>query len=157
LVWLNTLRKEKNRMKYLQLIILSLFIIGCTTETDEPGNDEANTEANDAPVDDKEELVVIKGKTYTQYYPGKKNIQFVGPQDEQKRRNGKWTHYSEDGKELGITIYKHGVMHGHLTVKRRNGTIHYHGEMNDGKKVGIWKTYDENGTLVSEDDFGEKE
>jgi len=144
-------------MKYLQLLVLSLFIIGCSNN-EEPQLDQKKSDSEvENPTKKKEELVEIKGTTFTQYYPGKEKIKFQGTQDEEKRRHGKWTHFSEDGKELGTTMYKHGILHGHMVVKRPNGTLYYHGEMHNGKKVGIWKNYDETGAFLNEDDFGEKE
>lgn len=157
MVWSNTLLKEKNKMNYLYVIILSLFMIGCTTETEEPSESDSAIETKNTPTQEKEELVVVKGSAYQEFYPGKKNVKFEGHQDDQKRRHGKWSYYSEDGKELSTTMYEHGMKHGHMIVKYPNGAINYHGEMYKDKKIGVWKNYDENGELISETDFGEIE
>ena len=148
-------------MKYLLPIALALIVFGCSQNPD-PKDSKDSTESNNgksniaAPIESEDELTVIKGHTFIQYYPGKKNIKFKGVQDDEHRRHGLWTYYSEDGKELSTTMFKHGMKDGHMIVKRENGAIHYYGEMQEDKKVGIWKTYDENGELASEKDFGPK-
>lgn len=142
-------------MKYLHLIVLSLFIFGCSQETETEEIKDAETE-DATPIETEEDLIEVKGHTFTQYYPGKKKIKFKGMQDDEQRRDGLWTFYSEEGKELSTTMFKHGMKHGHMIVKHPNGAIYYYGEMHEDVKVGIWKTYDENGELVSETDFGSK-
>ena len=147
-------------MRYLQLLVLTLFIVGCGNADADKTTKTENSESDTHPVvklEDTEELTEIKGHRFTQYYPGKKQIKFQGMQDDEKRRHGKWTYYSKDGRELSTTMFNHGVKHGHMVVKRENGALYYHGEMENGKKVGIWKNYDENGNFLNEDDFGGKE
>lgn len=147
-------------MKYLQLLTLVIIVTACSEKTtDEPNKNpikenNSTTAATEAPtVETPEELVYIKGHTFTQYYPGKKQIKFQGLQDDQKRRNGKWSYFSPDGKELSTTMYSHGKKHGHMIVKHENGTLYYHGEMSEDKKIGIWKNYDEDGVFIGETDF----
>jgi antitoxin component YwqK of YwqJK toxin-antitoxin module len=147
-------------MKYLHLIALSLFIIGCSSEPEAPETPKTETPQIQQKSDNKikaptDELVEIKGKMFTQYYPGKKNIEFQGPQDAEQRRHGKWSFYSESGEEMSTTMYSHGVRHGHMIVKHDNGVISYVGEFKDGMKVGIWKTYTRQGELIEEKDLGE--
>lgn len=101
-----------------------------------------------------ESLVEIKNGVYTEYYPGRKQIKFQGEQDNMGNRQGKWTFYSERGLELSSTHYEHGKKHGASFAKYPNGTLHYFGEYNNDKEVGIWKMYDEKGTLVTEKDYG---
>jgi hypothetical protein len=152
-------------MKYLQLLALVLIVAACSEKTtDEPTKKPLNenstpTTVTQAPAveSDPEELVDIKGHTFIQYYPGKKQIKFKGLQDDQKRRDGQWSYFSLEGKELSTTMYSHGKKHGHMIVKHENGALYYYGEMSYDKKIGIWKTYDEDGVFISETDFGEAE
>ena len=103
-----------------------------------------------------ENLVDIKDGIFTEYYPGKKQIKFQGPQDENGARDGKWTFYSEKGFELGISNYTHGKKDGVSIVKYPNGVLHYFGEYANDEMIGTWKTYDQQGKIVSEKDYSKK-
>lgn len=102
----------------------------------------------------KKELVHIVGDVFTEYYPDKVTIKFQGPQDEEGRRHGKWLFFSEDGEERSMTMYHHGKKHGHSIVKYPNGGIHYLGEYQNDRQVGVWKTYQPNGKLATTKDYG---
>jgi antitoxin component YwqK of YwqJK toxin-antitoxin module len=106
------------------------------------------------PTDKKENLVEVKNGIYTEWYPGKKSKKFEGPQDEKYRRNGKWTFYSEGGNELSITFYSNGLKDGFTIVKYPSGRMHYRGEYRNDTIVGVWTTYDENGKVTKEKDYG---
>lgn len=145
-------------MKYLQLLVLSLFIFGCAEKTDPKDDKEQETSTTPkTPAEEKAELTVVKGHSYVEYYPGKKNIKFQGVQDDEGRRHGLWTYFSEAGAVLITTMYEHGKKHGHMIVKRPNGALYYYGEMHHDKKIGVWKNYDEDGVFLSDTDFGEAE
>lgn len=101
-----------------------------------------------------EKLTEIKNGNFTEWYPGKKQIKFQGLLTKKGDRNGKWTFYSETGNELSFTVYENGKREGFTVVKYPNGAVHYSGEYKNDKSVGIWKTYDEKGKLVTEKDFG---
>ena len=96
----------------------------------------------------------IKNGIYTEWYPGKKNIKFQGAQDEKAQRNGKWVFFSESGNELSFTFYSGGLKDGFTVVKYPSGRIHYRGEYRNDTIVGLWTTYDENGKVSKENDFG---
>jgi len=100
-----------------------------------------------------ENLVEIKNGVYTEWYPGKKNIKFQGPQDNNHLRNGKWVFFSEGGEELSITFYENGKREGFTIVKYPNGRLHYRGEYQDDKIVGDWITYNEKGKVTSEQHY----
>lgn len=101
-----------------------------------------------------EKLTEIKNGNFTEWYPGKKQIKFQGMLTKKGDRNGKWTFYSKTGNELSFTVYENGKREGFTVVKYPNGAVHYSGEYKNDKSVGIWKTYDEKGKLVTEKDFG---
>ena len=111
-------------------------------------------EDQSAVTEKKEDLVEIKNGIYTEWYPGKKNIKFQGAQDEKSQRNGKWVFYSESGNELSFTFYSRGLKDGFTVVKYPSGRIHYRGEYKNDTIVGLWTTYDENGKVSKEKDFG---
>ena len=90
---------------------------------------------------------------YKEWYPGFKQLKFTGVQDKDGKRNGVWKMYSESGKELSITEYKHGKKDGISVVYHPNGVLHYRGEYTNDEKTGLWKVYDINGVLQSEVDY----
>jgi antitoxin component YwqK of YwqJK toxin-antitoxin module len=132
-------------MKLALYTFLLLFIaVSCTDKKEEETTKKPKTE----------KLTEIKNGRFTEWYPGKKQIKFQGMLTKKGDRNGKWTFYSETGNELSMTVYENGKREGFTIVKYPNGAIHYTGEYKNNKTVGIWKTYDEKGKLVTEKDFG---
>ncbi len=125
------------------LILLSL-LVSC--------NDKQEDQS--AVTEKKEDLVEIKNGIYTEWYPGKKNIKFQGAQDAKAQRIGKWVFFSESGNELSFTFYSRGLKDGFTVVKYPSGRIHYRGEYRNDTIVGLWTTYDENGKVSKEKDFG---
>ena len=127
-------------MRIWSVMFIVFTLVGC-------GEDQKETKKID------EELVVIKNNLYTEYYPGKKAVKYQGKQDADKKRDGKWTYYSESGLELSTTMYTHGLKDGLTLVKYPNGILHYTGEYRNDTMVGIWRTYDEKGNMVEEKDY----
>ncbi|XOV66896.1 MAG: toxin-antitoxin system YwqK family antitoxin [Fluviicola sp.] len=146
-------------MKLAWIVFCPLLIWGCSSDSDEGKKgekDKNNTEQIEEQVDPKD-LVEVVGSKYTEYYDAAKTkIKFQGEQDENKERHGRWVFYSESGKELSVSHYKNGVLHGFMQVKRPNGSFHYHGDFEDGERVGVWKFYDEKGEMVNEINYDEK-
>ena len=134
-------------MKKIVFVFVTLFLIfGCL-----------NT--NEKKIDKKikiEKLVEVKDGVFTEWYPGKKQIKFQGGQDELGNRDGKWTFYAENGTELSFTLYDHGKKEGFSLVKYPNGRIHYRGEYQNDKMIGLWSTYDEKGNLITEKEYGDR-
>ena len=130
-------------IKFAMALFVAVSMVAC-------GGEEPVT-VEKPKVEKPEDLVVIENGLYTEYYPGKKHIKFQGQQDEFKQRHGRWTFFSETGLELSITHYIHGVKHGHSIVKYPNGNLHYIGEYDNGKEIGVWKMYDENGVKTETD------
>ena len=128
------------------ILLVSLVFFACSR------NEESEKQSID--VKEKiESLVEIKNGVYTEYYPGRKQIKFQGEQDNMGNRHGKWTFYSESGIVLSSTHYEHGKKHGASFAKYPNGTLHYMGEYENDKEVGVWKMYDEKGNLATEKDY----
>lgn len=131
-------------MKHLVAFFLVSVLLACAEEVKEPIEKPKVEEV----------LVEVKDGIYTEWYPGKKQIKYKGGQDEKEKRHGVWTFYSEEGNELSVTMYNHGLREGFTVVKYPNGALHYRGEYKNDQTVGVWTTYDENGEFVSETDFG---
>lgn len=132
-------------MKQLLFLTLIIFSFSCS---------EQNTEKQVKEIETPEVLTEVKNGIYTEYYPGKKQVKVRGYQDTNKVRNGKWTYYSIDGKELSITYFENGLREGHTLVKRPNGVLNYVGEYKNDQMVGVWKFYDEKGNIKREKDYG---
>lgn len=132
-------------MKYLLILFVAFAFISCSEEAEKKKTDEPEVV---------EDLVEIKDGIYTEWYPGKKQIKYRGEQDDQSRRQGKWVFYAENGNELSITYYEHGMKEGFSIVKYPNGAIHYRGEYKNDQMVGLWTTFNEKGELETEKDYG---
>lgn len=140
-------------MKYFTFILAATLLFSCSEdENNEPSKDsEKDNQETVLESTDPKDRIVRDGNRYIEYYEAsKKNVKFEGMLNAQGEREGKWVYYFIDGKEGSVTNYKNGVEDGFSIVKRPNGTIHYHGMYEDGKRVGVWKTYDENGNLLTE-------
>jgi len=124
---------------------ISLTMNSCGEEKKAPKKETAN------------DLVEIKNGIYTEYYPGRKAIKFKGPQDDNSKRNGRWFFYDERGNELSMTEYVNGKKHGFIFVRYPSGAMRYTGEFNMDVESGLWKFYKEDGTIISEKDYGNKE
>ena len=133
-------------MKKIVFLLATLFLISACENKSEKKKEEIP----------KEKLVEVKDGIFTEWYPGKKQIKFQGGQDELGNRDGKWTFYAENGTELSFTLYNHGKKEGFSLVKYPNGRIHYRGEYQNDEMIGLWSTYDENGNLITEKEYGER-
>ena len=56
----------------------------------------------------------------------------------------------KSGNLLSTGEFVDGVRNGEAVVYHENGNIHYVGNYENGKEVGIWKFYDEEGKLLKE-------
>lgn len=100
-----------------------------------------------------EELTEVKDGVFTQFYAGKKKVKFQGPQDKAGERHGIWYFYAENGITISMTEFMHGKKNGVSLHRHQNGSVHYMGEYKDDIQVGLWKTYDVDGTLVDSTDY----
>ena len=131
-------------MKKIFYFIALFFIVSCSRNKE--------TTVKETPKKT-ESLVEISDGMYTEYYPGRTQIKFQGGQDEHHQRQGKWTFFNTDGTEMSITFYEHGLKHGHSIVKYPTGEVYYYGEYENDKQIGVWKTFDKKGNLVSEKNY----
>lgn len=140
-------------MKTNFLVIALIALLVSCSETEEKDKKLEEPQETESPIEIEEDLIEIKDNIFTEYYPGKKTIKIRGEQDKNGFRHGIWLFYSEQGVELSMTNYEHGIKEGHSIVKYSNGSIHYTGKYHNDKPVGIWKTYDISGKLVSTKDY----
>jgi antitoxin component YwqK of YwqJK toxin-antitoxin module len=137
-------------MKYLLFAILAIALLSCSEE-------EEIKEKPTVKIETRDDLIEIVDGVFTEYYPGtdKKKIKFQGPQDDEKRRHGIWHYYSLAGIQVSMTEYNHGLKNGVSIVKYENGAIRYTGEYSNNIQIGIWKTYDADGKINTEKDYGQ--
>ena len=131
-------------MKQIVAFLMLALFVSCSSEEEK---------IDTTPVKE-EVLVEVKDGVYYEWYPGKKHLKYKGGQDKDKKRDGVWTFYSEQGDELSITVYEHGMREGFTIVKYPTGVVHYRGEYHKDEMVGVWTTFDVNGKVESEKDWG---
>lgn len=141
-------------MRNLLFLLLTLFLfIGC-----ENGKD-SKTDKENQKVEHQENRplkVEDDNGNIKEWYPGHKQLKMSGRKDKDGKRTGIWRYYSENGVELSVSVYSHGLRDGHIIVKHPNGALHYVGEYEKDEPVGIWEFYDENGERIKTKDYSKK-
>lgn len=66
------------------------------------------------------------------------------------RREGKWVAYYENGKTWSVGYFTGGLKNGSSDVFYENGKIRYNKNYEQDVPVGLWKFYDDKGTLLGE-------
>jgi antitoxin component YwqK of YwqJK toxin-antitoxin module len=125
-------------MKLSLITLLLYFTFACSEKTDKP------IEATK-----KENLFDTLRGEYKEWYPGRKQMKIEGSYTEEKRRQGLWTYFTQDGIEQSTIHYENGLREGFSIVKRPDGTLFYTGEYKNDKPTGLWKFYDEKGVEIS--------
>lgn len=125
-------------------VCLSILLIGCTSSPVEAPSEEVKERP----------LISEKDGIYTEWYPGHQQIKQKGRLDEEGRKQGVWKHFTEDGVMASVTVYTDGLKDGHIVVRYPNNVVHYDGEYQMDERVGRWRFYDEEGNLVTEEDYG---
>jgi antitoxin component YwqK of YwqJK toxin-antitoxin module len=136
-------------MKYLFLIIISIFVFSCNNETQGPSRVEIN------------ELIRKNGKFYFDeklfngvafdtYSSGTLHNEFF-------YTDGKFTlhkQYNEKGQlNVYISYNKSEQQHGVMKIFYDNGKLKYEGNFNNGKEHGTIKFYRDSGKLVTEENY----
>lgn len=141
----------RTKAPILFLGFFSLILFACSDSEDEQSlNTKPITELDDRI---EEDLIERMPNMYREYYPGKRQLKMAGPLDNEGRRHGAWESFYENGKKNSATYYINGVRNGHSIVYHPNGAVYYYGEYKNDEKAGLWKTFDEEGQLISEDEF----
>jgi len=129
------------------LILLAGFLAACGSGEDK--------EKITVDAQQEEQLIEESREWYREFYPGKKQLKMHGTKDDQGRRHGVWEYYTEAGVKISATYYLHGKKDGFSVVYYPTGVTHYVGEYKDDKKTGLWRTYDPEGNLASENTFND--
>lgn len=132
-------------MKYLFMFCALSILVACGEEE----------EVKKIVIPEEEVLTEMKDGTFTQYYPGKKQIKFQGAQDKDGERHGIWYFYAENGVKISMTEFRHGKKNGVSLKRYPDGRVHYMGEYANDVQIGQWKTYDQAGKLVDSTNYTE--
>ena len=62
----------------------------------------------------------------------------------------------QTGKLKILKHYKNGLVHGKIIYYWDNGQIRLMGQYENMRRIGTWKTFDPNGSLILEENFGSK-
>jgi antitoxin component YwqK of YwqJK toxin-antitoxin module len=68
-------------------------------------------------------------------------------------RNGEWISWYDDGSVWSKGTFKNNLRDGRGIVYYRNGKIQIDGYYEKGERTGRWKSFDEEGNLISETDY----
>ena len=103
---------------------------------------------------EEEVLIDTVSFQYNEWYPGKKQLKKEGSFDANYLEHGKWVYYSEEGIELSMITYTHGLRQGFSIVRHENG--YYRGEYDQDEMVGLWTFYNEKGEKIDEKNYNLK-
>lgn len=78
-------------------------------------------------------------------------IKIKGDYNEKYQRQGVWKSYYMDGTEWSIGVYENGVENGEKKVWYPNGKLRYQGEIKNGKPVGTWTFWDDQGVKTEKE------
>lgn len=81
------------------------------------------------------------------YASGETRIQGLFSDD--KKRTGLWESFYEDGKKWSEGYYQDGIENGMKQVWYQSGKLRYAGEVKDGKPIGDWIFWDEEGSKTT--------
>ena len=83
-----------------------------------------------------------------EYHPN--HTVFIEGYYKDKKPEGKWKSWYENGNLWSVGTFKEGVQVGKSKVYYENGNLHYTGKYDkNGKYTGTWKFYDENKNLLN--------
>ena len=132
------------KLFYSQLLVLTVSFISCTHETkimvETYPDGSPKRECTYRGKEESREMI-----RETTWYP-KRKLQMTG-EYKANQRDGKWIYYYENGNIWSEGFFKEGKSDGKRITHYENGKIFYEGFYKADRRVGIWKFYDENGTL----------
>lgn len=90
-------------------------------------------------------------KSVFYYESGKKRVE--GHYNAEGKKDGKWLYWYENGNKWSEGYFTNGLDDKKRTTWHENGELHFTGRLDQGKRVGIWKFFDENGKMTKELDY----
>ena len=139
-------------MRYIPLFIVLVFLVSCAEKLDEvvaETHNDGSTKRVQYFKGEGEDRFLRKDVFY--YENGQKRVE--GEYNREGKKDGKWTYWYEDGNKWSEGYFKDGLNHKERTTWHETGEMHYTGNYEMGKRVGVWKFYNEDGELVKEIDY----
>ena len=103
---------------------------------------------------EEEVLIDTVSFQYNEWYPGRKQLKIEGVFDSNYLKNGKCVYYNQEGAEVSMTTYTHGLRQGFSIVRHENG--YYRGEYDQDEMVGLWTFFDNTGKKIKEINYDNK-
>ncbi len=72
------------------------------------------------------------------------------------KKDGEWKKYFESGALMATGFYRNDLPEGEMIFYYPDSTTNTQGTYRNGLKFGVWKSWDEQGNLISEEDYREK-
>jgi antitoxin component YwqK of YwqJK toxin-antitoxin module len=72
------------------------------------------------------------------------------------KKEGEWKKYFENGALMASGFYRDGLPEGEMVFYYPDSTLNTQGTYRNGLKYGVWKSWDEQGNLISAEDYKEK-
>lgn len=98
-----------------------------------------------------EQYQAPKSEDYLERYPN--GIKKLEGRKVNGKRHGKWTYYYDNGMKWSEGKYVHGERNGYAIVYYENGKKKIEGQYKNDLRVGKWKVWEDDGTLVKEIDL----
>ena len=90
-------------------------------------------------------------KSVFYYENGQKRLE--GHYNADGKKDGKWVYWYENGNKWSEGYFTNGLDDKRRTAWHENGQLHFTGKLDKGKRIGVWKFYDENGKPTKELDY----
>jgi antitoxin component YwqK of YwqJK toxin-antitoxin module len=71
-------------------------------------------------------------------------------------KHGPWVRYFPDGTRMAEGSYNEDQPDGPVVFYHPNGQVHIRGNYRLGLKTGVWETFDEDGKLISKEEYKER-
>ena len=74
------------------------------------------------------------------------------------KKNGYYRIINQQTRRLKLVKhYKNGIVHGKIIYYWDNGQIRLTGQYEKMRRIGIWKTYNSNGSLIMEENYNSED
>lgn len=139
-------------MRYIPFFLVALFLVSCAEKLEEQVAETHNNgkvkriKYFKAEGEDK----FLRKEAFF-YENGQKRME--GEYNREGKKDGKWTYWYENGNKWSEGYFSEGLNHKERTTWHENGNLHYTGVYDKGKRVGVWKFYNEEGEMVKEIDY----
>lgn len=142
-------------MRKLILFLAVLVLASCATKLDEVVS-EKFPDGSPKRVDyySGEEPGKYLAKSIFYYENGQKRVE--GNYNAEGKKHGKWAYWYENGNKWSEGFFTEGLDDKKRTTWHENGKLHFTGRLENGKRIGIWKFYDENGNVTKELDYNKE-